>query len=92
MQVQQQLEAQLGAREASLGKLQQAVDLRERAIESLAAQLKGYQGVGPEAVAALQREHAALSADKVGWRRWRGAVEPAQNANAVLQLRICSSG
>lgn len=34
-------------------------------MESLAAQLKGYQGVGPEAVAALQREHAALLADKV---------------------------
>ncbi len=36
-------------------------------METLAAQLKGYQGVGPEAVAALQREHTALVADKVRW-------------------------
>ena len=42
------------------------MDLRDQALEKLADQLRAYQGLGPDAVAVLQREHAAMSAEKVG--------------------------
>ncbi|GAB4815074.1 hypothetical protein N2152v2_002120 [Parachlorella kessleri] len=63
-QVQQKLEQLLHSREAQLSTLQDAVDLRDQALEKLAEQLRAYQGLGPDAVAVMQREHAVMSAEK----------------------------